>query len=141
MASVALAVIVTACCACRGGKNTIPLIDTQWQLSQLNGVAVNSVDGFRMTLGRDGKISGIGDCNRYNGTYTQKAGSSRTNGGLTVSQNLVSTRMMCPNQALETEFLKMLSQIDSWSIDGRRLMLIRSGDVLAIFDPAPVTAD
>jgi heat shock protein HslJ len=141
LAAISLAVVITACCACRGGKNTVPLTGTEWKLTQLNGAAITSADGFRMTLGDDGKISGRGDCNRYNGTFTQKAGGSRTNGGLTVSQNLVSTRMMCPNQALETEFLKMLGQIDSWSIDGQRLMLIREGNVLAIFDPAPVTAD
>ncbi len=38
------------------------------------------------------------------------------------------------NQAREDAFLKMLLAIDSYSIDGERLMLIKSGDVLAIFD-------
>jgi heat shock protein HslJ len=140
MVMVSLAFVITACCACRGNKNTIPLMGTEWKLAQLNGQAVTS-EGFRMTLAEDGKIAGVGDCNRYTGAFTQKAGTSRTNGGLSVSENLVSTRMMCPNQALETEFLKMLTQIDSWSIDGTRLMLIQRGNVLAIFDPAPVTAD
>lgn len=137
---VSLAVVITACCACRGNRNTIPLVGTEWKLAQLGNESITS-DNFRMKLGEDGKITGIGDCNRFNGAFTQKAGGTRTNGGLVVSENLISTRMMCPNQARETAFLKMLLETDSWSIDGQRLLLIRGGNVLAIFDPAPVTAD
>ena len=136
----ALAFTISACCACRSGKNTIPLTGTEWKLSQLGNEVITS-DNFRMTLGEDGKITGIGDCNRYNGAFTQRAGATRTSGGLAVRENLISTRMMCPNQARETAFLKMLREVDSWSIDGNRLMLIKGGNVLAIFDPAPVTAD
>ncbi len=64
---------------------------------------------------------------------------TRTSGGLTVAENLVSTRMMCLNQAREDSFLKVLREADTWSIDGNRLLLIRSGDVLAIFDSVPTT--
>ncbi len=135
-----LAVVVTGCCACRSSRNTIPLVGTEWKLAQMGNEPVTS-DNYRMTLAEDGRISGIGDCNRFTGSFTQRAGSTRTSGGLTVAENLVSTRMMCPGQAREDAFLKVLREADSWSIDGDRLMLIRSGDVLAIFDPAPVTAD
>lgn len=140
MAVVSFAIVATACCACRRSGNTIPLVGTEWKLSQLGGATVTS-DNFRMTLGEDGKITGIGDCNRFNGAFTQGAGGNRVSGGLSVSENLVSTRMMCPNQAQESAFLKMLHEIDSFSIDGNRLLLIKGGDVLAIFDPAPVTVD
>lgn len=136
----ALAFVLSACCACRRSGNTIPLVGTEWKLSQLGGETVVS-DNYRMTLGDDGRIAGVGDCNRFNGSFTKRAGSSRTNGSLTVGENLVSTRMMCPGQTRETAFLKMLLDIDSFSIDGNRLMLIKGGDVLAIFDPAPITAD
>jgi heat shock protein HslJ len=141
LSTVALAVIITACCACRGNKNAIPLTDVEWRLTQLGGENVTAGEKFRMTLASDGKISGVGDCNRYNGTFTRTAGSNRTSGGLKVGGNLVATRMMCPDQARETAFLKMLTDIESWSIDGERLMLLKGGDVLAIFEPYPVTAD
>jgi heat shock protein HslJ len=135
----ALAIFTTACCGCRKNKNLVPLTVTEWSLTQLNGESVTS-DNYRMTLSNDGTISGIGDCNRFSGSFTLSAGESNSNGKLTVGENLVSTRMMCLNQARETAFLKMLGEIDSWSIDGERLMLIRSGDVLAIFEIAPAPA-
>ncbi len=140
MALAALALSITACCACRSGRNTIPLVGTEWKLAQLGNETVTS-GTYRMTLAEDGRVSGVGDCNRFTGSFAMPAGSTRTSGGLTVAGNLVSTRMMCMNQAREDAFLKALREADSWSIDGDRLLLIRGGNVLAIFDPAPVTAD
>ena len=140
MAIMALALFTTACCGCRKNKNTVPLTGTEWKLSQLNGEGVVS-ENYRMTLSAEGKITGVGDCNRFNGNFTRRAGSSRVNGEFSVADNLVSTRMMCLNQAREDAFLKMLREADSYSIDGERLMLIKSGDVLAIFDRAPVTTE
>ena len=129
----AIAILVSACCACRRSGNTVPLVGTEWKLSQLDGEAVVS-DNYRMTLSDDGRIAGVGDCNRFTGTFALTSGAGRTNGGLTVGENLVSTRKMCPNQGREDAFLKMLSAVDSFSIDGTRLMLIDSGNVIAIFD-------
>jgi heat shock protein HslJ len=137
----ALAVMVSSCCGCRGGKNTIPLTNVEWRLTQLNGENITAGESFRVTLSDDGKISGVGDCNRFTGTFTQRAGSSRVSGGLTVAENLVSTRMMCPGQERENAFLKMLRTADGYSIDGQRLMLTRGGNVISIFEPYPVTVD
>ncbi len=133
LALAALAFTVSACCACRRSGNTVPLTGTEWRLSQLGDETVTS-DNFRMTLEDDGRVSGIGDCNRFNGTFTRGAGGRPTSGGLTVGDNLVSTRMMCPNQAREAAFLTMLRQVDSFNIDGERLLLLHGGNVLAIFD-------
>jgi heat shock protein HslJ len=136
-----LAIAVSSCCGCRSGKNTIPLTDVEWRLTQLNGVAVPAGENFRITMASDGTISGVGDCNRFSGSFTRQAGSSRSNGGLTVADNLISTRMMCPGQERENAFLKMLREVDGFSIDGQRLMLTRGGNVLSIFEPYPVTVD
>jgi heat shock protein HslJ len=140
-AAIFLAVSVSSCCGCRSGKNAIPLTNVEWRLTQLNGENVMAGDNFRMTLADDGRISGVGDCNRFSGVFTRKAGSSRGTGGLSVSENLVSTRMMCPGQERENAFLEMLRSVDGFSIDGQRLMLTRGGNVLSIFEPYPVTAD
>jgi heat shock protein HslJ len=139
MAIVAVAILVAGCCACRKNRNTVPLVGTEWKLSQLGNEPVVG-DNYRMTLAEDGRISGIGDCNRFTGSFIRRAGGTRTSGELTMAENLVSTRMMCLNQARETAFMKVLREADSWSIDGNRLLLIRDGDVLAIFDQTPVTA-
>ena len=126
----ALAVSVSACCACRKGKSSVPLYGTEWHLTQLYGQPVEA-KGFNMTLTADGHISGLGDCNRFAGSFTLNSKQ------LKVADNMVVTRMMCRNQERENKFLAMLREVDSYSIDGSRLMLIKGGDVLAIFDPAP----
>jgi heat shock protein HslJ len=141
LAVVGLSILITACCGCRRNKSAIPLTDVEWRTVQLYGEGIAAADNYRMTLAGDGKISGIGDCNRFTGTFTQKPGSNQTSGTLSVGGDLVSTRRMCPDQARENQFLKMLREVDSWNIDGERLMLIRGGDVLAILEPYPVTAD
>jgi heat shock protein HslJ len=133
LAAVSLAVIVTACCPCRRSANTLPLAGTQWSLIQLGTEKIDS-ENFRMTLATDGTISGIGDCNRFSGTFRSELPKGSTGGKITVGEGLVSTRMMCLNQGLEDRFLKTLSSADSWSIDGQKLMLIEDGDVTAIFE-------
>ena len=140
LTAVSLAVLVTACCPCRRQGNTPPLTETMWSLTQLNGERVDSRN-FSMTLAEGGRISGVGDCNRFSGTFESRAPQRRTGGELSVNENLVSTRMMCPNQALEDNFLRMLREVDSWNIDGNKLMLIKEGDVLAIFEAAPTLAE
>ncbi len=127
---VALAFSLAACCACRRSRSAVPLQGTEWALSQLYGTPVPS-DNYRVTLAEDGRISGIGDCNRFTGTYTQDGSS------LKIADNLASTRMMCLNQAQEDKFLGMLREIDSYNIDGSHLMLIAHGDVMGIFEAIP----
>ena len=126
-----LALSLASCCGCRKSRSSVPLNGTEWKLIQLQGENIAS-DNYRMTLGADGLISGVGDCNRFSGSFKQNLKE------LSVADNLVSTRMMCLNQAREDKFLAMLRDIDSYSIDGGRLMLIKNGDGQAIFEVAPV---
>jgi heat shock protein HslJ len=127
---VAVVAMVTGCCNCRRQKSArIPLTGTEWKLTELYGTTVNS-DNYRVIFAADGSISGIGDCNRFAGSYTINVGK------LTVADNLVSTRMMCLNQTQEDKFLAMLRAADAYYIDGVRLVLIHSGEVIALLDPA-----
>ncbi len=129
-AAVSLAFAVIACCPCRKYKSAmIPFHGTEWQLAQLQGEVVDA-EGYKVIFAADGSLSGTGDCNGFAGNYTQNVHSIKI-----ADNGLVSTRMACPNQQREDKFFKMLTQIDSYSIDGLRLMLIRSGEVLAIFNP------
>ncbi len=118
-----------SCCPCRKSKSAHILFHgTEWQLAQLYGETVDS-DNYRITFAADGSVSGTGGCNNFAGTFTQNVTQIK------IADNLVSTRMHCPDQQREDKFLKMLTLTDAYSIDGLRLMLIRSGEVLAIFDP------
>ncbi len=128
-AAASLAFAVIACCPCRKNKSAlVPFTGTEWQLAQLYGEIVDA-ENYTITFAADGSLSGKGDCNNFAGTFTQNVHQ------LKVADNLVSTRMMCPDQQREDRFLKMLTQTDAYSIDGMRLMLIRGGEVIAIFNP------
>lgn len=131
--AVAVVALVTGCCNCRRQKSAkIPLTGVEWKLSQLYGTTIDS-DNYKVTFGADGSIAGVGDCNRFAGSFTMNVGA------LKIGDNLVSTRMMCPNQQQEDKFLKMLGQADAYYIDGTRLMLIRGGEVISVLDPADET--
>ena len=131
---VTLMVTFASCCGCRKNRSSIPLNGTRWHLIQLGGENITS-DGYLMTFGTDGRISGVGDCNNFSGPFTRNLKQ------LKVADNLVSNRKMCLNQAREDKFLKMLLAIDSYSIDGNRLVLIKNGDVQAIFEAVPTVAE
>lgn len=129
LAVASLAFVFIACCPCRKNKSALVAFNgTEWKLAQLHGEAVES-DNYRITFTADGSVNGIGDCNDFAGTFTQNVRQIK------IAENLISTRKFCPNQKREDKFLKMLMQVDSYSIDGTRLMLIRNGEVLAIFTP------
>ncbi len=138
---VALAVSLVACCACRRNRSAVPLQGAQWAMIQMDGKAVESEKGYRITFGEDGRVSGVGDCNRFSGTFSLEGGDGRGSGALKVADDMVSTRMMCLNQAQEDRFLAVLREADSFSIDGEKLMLLRMGDVLAIFEVVPATPE
>lgn len=130
IAVAALAVVFVACCPCRKSKSAlVPFTGTEWKLIQLYGETVAAENNYRLTFAADGTLSGVGDCNRVAGKFTQNVGK------LNIGENLATTRMFCPNQGREDKFFKMLTQIDSYSIDGTRMMLIRGGETLAIFEP------
>lgn len=80
--------------------------------------------------GSNNTFNGIGACNRFRGTYSSyssygKNSISMQPGGM--------TRMACPNNMpLESEFILVLSQTNSYRIDSDMLMLLSNGKVIAI---------
>ena len=111
---------VSCCSACRGAK-VVPVSGTQWALIELNDQVIDrgSSDSERLTLtlGEDGRVAGVGDCNRFFGPYSYYA-----DGRIDIS-NLGSTRMLCPNQALEDQYFRALQNATSFKIDGDFLLL------------------
>lgn len=72
--------LVASCCPCRKHRkgDSKPFVGTEWQLVQLNGRAV-PVEGdlFTVVFGEDGRLSGLGACNRLMGSY-ETTGNGRT---------------------------------------------------------------
>lgn len=121
-----LVVCVSSCCSCRKNKSAgVPLIGTKWQTTILDGVNIDAKgESYSLVFGAENNFSGVGDCNRLMGGYTLTK-----NNGLKVDNNTASTKMMCPDQAMETTFIRTLSSIDSYTIDGQTLMLLSEGNV------------
>lgn len=119
--------IASSCCNCgRKSNDVATLQNTNWELIEMEGQVISrakDADNYTMLLTDDNKINGVGDCNRYFGGFEVN------NNTMTVGA-LASTRMMCPNQAQENAFIKMLSTVNNYKIDGRILMLFNTDNKL-----------
>jgi heat shock protein HslJ len=127
--AVAGAGAVSCCSVCRGAR-VIPVSGTEWALIELNDRVVDRGDGERLTLtlGEDGRVAGMGDCNRFFGTYSFDA-----DGRFSVS-GLGSTRAMCPDRALEDDYFRALGAAASFRVDGDFLLLAGAdGRLIASF--------
>ncbi len=127
----AACIAIIACCPCRKGKstakNSLPLTQTRWQLVRVNALNITPDDNFEIVFHDDMSVNGIGACNRFFGKYTA------SNGKIKIGP-LGSTRMMCPNMADENAFLAMLDKIDTYTIDGNTLMLLKNGELLGVLE-------
>ncbi len=131
----ALAVTLVGCCSCRSyqKKTRRPLVDTSWQLIQLNGQSIQPVEGkYTITLlSEQNRISGIGDCNRIMGSYTTDQTRALKIGPLGA------TRMACPAPSQEQAFLAALESATHYDMDGPMLMLLSNGELRAVFQAQP----
>lgn len=141
MKNVALAItfLVIAVIACNTSKksdnNTTSIEDSIWELTQLEGTAVNqtSVPDKRIHFSLNGaekSIHGYSGCNIFNGNYTVE------NGDRIKFSKLSSTRMACPDADMnESKFLKVFELTDNYTINGDRLMLnVGKSAPLAVFE-------
>lgn len=133
----ALLFFIGACCGCHSSKTPAhTLTSDSWKLVELGGgekPASSGDDSYTITFDAgENRVFGCGDCNRYFGGYKEVG-----NRGIEMSQ-MGTTRMMCPDQENEDKFFDMLSQVDSYTIDGDNLMLQKGGDVIAVFEAIPL---
>lgn len=131
LAAVAL---FAACNPCRKAQTlAVPSFAGQWwQLEAVNGSAYPFVEeaNYTISFGGDGRLAGKGDCNRFFGTYTYALVKG---GGKVKISPLGSTRMMCPNQSAETDFLQMLERGVSLQANGDQLTLKLPGNQTMTF--------
>ncbi|NPU90809.1 MAG: META domain-containing protein [Gammaproteobacteria bacterium] len=93
-----------------------------WTLVELQGKAVpKAADAHRapfISFSREGnRVSGFAGCNRFTGTFTVESGNR-----LKFSP-LAMTRMMCADDALEPEFMKVLESHEHFQVEGQALVL------------------
>ena len=125
-----IALLVVGCCSsCRWRyKNAKPLEGTVWHLVQVGGESMMlPADSFNVIL-NENALGGRGACNSLLGQYA--VGEKLQ---LRFS-TLGSTKMLCPeNEQLEMQLIKILSQTTHYDIDYDMLMLMRDGEILAVF--------
>jgi len=125
--------VVTSCCNCASRSREVkPLTGTEWHLVQIMGRDVDkSSDSYNLLFATDGRVSGVGDCNRLMGSYE-----TDENRALKLGQ-MASTRMMCPDQKSEDEFMQMLGRVTHYEMDGDMMLLLADGELVAIFKAQP----
>jgi len=94
-----------------------------WKLVELNGRPVPALqrEPHLILKAEDGRVNGFGGCNGFMGTYELDEATARIRFG-----QLASTKMACPDLALETAFHEALRSVDNYSFDGDRLSLNRA---------------
>jgi copper homeostasis protein (lipoprotein) len=123
-----------------GNGNSYTVLDKKWQLTHMNGVAIEASDSetapWLVLHSNDGRINGLGGCNRFFGSYTL------TNEKIEFS-NLGATKMACLNMELETAFFNMLeaSKKIVLSATGQLELSDANNQVLGVFKAMPQTED
>ena len=130
MLCIVAALIAVGCCRCRSkSRAAVSLTGHTWQLVKLMGQDIAAEgESFTITFNEDGRLNGVGSCNRLFGDYTATA-----DGKIEVGQ-LGSTRMMCPDVERENRYFMTIGEATAYEIDGQTLMLIFDGEVRAIFN-------
>lgn len=72
--------------------------------------AVPNPQDYTIVFRDDGTLSGMADCNSFNGTYSQEAGFSITIGATTM--------MACPDGSLNSMYLQLLGEVAAGGPDG-----------------------
>lgn len=122
--------MLCGCCSvCRQRqKNARPLTGTTWHLVQIGGEEVSlPVDKFNMTFDTEGRVGGIGACNRFTAPYTISEGM-----GLHIGE-MASTRMYCEDIDTEGRMFGILSSATHYDIDYDILIIISDGTIKALF--------
>ena len=106
------------------------LAGTSWILTESGGEAIPAGVTVTATFGEDGSLSGKSGCNNYNTSYEVDGQS------LTISPQIMTTMMMCPDPAMQVEmaYTQALPNVASYEISGDTLVLSdASGAVLLTF--------
>jgi heat shock protein HslJ len=117
---------------CSSGKSTtesVSLEGTRWILETLNGKSIPITNGNNATLKFDeatGKISGSGSCNTFFGSY-------KADGSVLKFSEIGSTKMMCDEMSVETDYFSALQKTDKYEIKSGKLNLYSSSSVIMVF--------
>lgn len=117
-------IAVAAMTAC-STEQPATLENTEWKLVELRGESnpefAAEPDTYFFTLSEENGLTGVGACNSFFGNY--RIGDLDT----LVLSPMGMTQMACHNMELEDEFVKMLYEVNTYSLEGSRLTLFNEG--------------
>jgi heat shock protein HslJ len=114
-----------------GNYITDPRLHDIWVLEKLNGKTVTVTDFIKELPNLEinsahTTFMGFAGCNRMNGVLFFERGLLRFT-------NIITTRMACPGNNKESEFLKALQSTTSYKVENRRLTLSNSSGENLVF--------
>ncbi len=129
--AIAAVAMFVACC---GGEKKLPMENTKWNLTELQGTTnevFDNADTFWFSLDGEGVI-GVGACNRFFGGYRLTPNQGFEVGAMGM------TRMACHDMELEDQFVRIFDEADGYEIKGDVLTLKKGAEVLAQFKGEPI---
>jgi heat shock protein HslJ/uncharacterized membrane protein len=101
---------------------TVALWGTAWRLENLAGAAVPDSTQPTLEFASDGRASGNGFCNRFNGVVTVAGNSIRFDG-------IAATRKACAEAVMRQEdvYFATLRQAESFEVEGETLRIYAAG--------------
>ncbi len=94
-------------------------------------IEVPNPERYTIQFSDDGKLQAQFDCNRGGGTY-------QIDGGKLTFGPLLSTRVGCPPNSLDSQFMEDLQEVESFSVRDGQLFLELAAEAGAMrFRPAP----
>ncbi len=116
-------VACTSMSSSKVGSSQVNIANTKWSLAE-------NVKGNKPTLVLEaGKLTGNAGCNNYFGELSldATAGNFKTN-------NVGSTRKMCDNMEVESQFFSMLKEVDKYVVNAGVLELYKGNLLLMKFN-------
>jgi len=131
-----LGVVLTLFAGGAAGLTPFPLIGTVWAWQAITSddggrASVHSPERYTIELLPDGAVRVQADCNRGRGTYDAADVDLRFG-------PIMTTKIGCPADSRDREFLDALSRVDSYRFEGIELVLASADSRRTMrFTPAP----
>lgn len=129
------AILLAGCMAPREPStgSPLPLTETRWLLSELDGQAVAASPAERMPelsfAAEDARITGFTGCNHLSGSYTLDGDRLRFSEFATTQRACLDTAV----DQLEQRFVNTLQRIDRFGVSGGVLILYHEDEAVARF--------
>ncbi|SFG57090.1 META domain-containing protein [Pedobacter insulae] len=123
-------VIILGLSSCAKELDTATKNNSKWVLTEWPGRIMPTAAQATLNISEGNKIGGKAFCNTY-------GGNASFNGNSIQFSQLFSTKMFCNELAeAETKFTADLQSVNSGSVAGGKLSLMKDGQVLMVFSKA-----